>query len=104
MNESLRELESLPSEPVASVRERERTALDRELAPLQPGQSNEAGARGRTAAERLSAWFGAIAGALIFLPTLWYGFIWDDRYAIVTNNSLKSWKTLAQILWGRMDP
>jgi protein O-mannosyl-transferase len=103
MNEYLRELESLPSEPVASVRERERTALDRELAPLRPEQSSGAGARGRTAAEWLSAWFGAIAGTLIFLPTLWYGFVWDDRYSIVTNTSLKSWKTLAQILWGPMD-
>jgi len=57
-----------------------------------------------TAADWLSAWLGAIAGFLIFLPTLWYGFVWDDRYAIVTNTSLKSWKTLAQTLWGRLDP
>jgi protein O-mannosyl-transferase len=103
VSEYLREIESLPSEPVASVRETERTAFDRELAPMWPEQSTGAGARGTTAADWLSAWCGAIVGTLIFLPTLWYGFVWDDRYSIVTNTPLRSWKTLAQTLWGRMD-
>jgi len=92
MKEYLREIESLLSEPVAL--------------PVRPEQSIGAGARGTTAPEwlsRLSPWFGTILGTLIFLPTLWYGFVWDDRYAIVTNTSLRSWKTLAQTLWGRMD-
>ncbi len=54
--------------------------------------------------ERISAWLAPLAGALIFLPTLWYGFVWDDAYAIVGNASLRSWKTLAQVLWGPLDP
>jgi tetratricopeptide (TPR) repeat protein len=70
---------------------------------MRPEQSSGAGAGGTAAAEWLSAWLGAIVGTLIFLPTLWYGYVWDDRYAIVTNTSLKSWKTLAQALWGPMD-
>ena len=41
-------------------------------------------------AERLFPWLGAIVGALMFLPTLWYGFVWDDRYSIVGNTSLNS--------------
>ena len=59
---------------------------------------------GKTAKERFPAWLAPMVGALLFLPTLWYGFVWDDRYSIVTNSSLKSWTTLAQTLWGRMDP
>jgi 4-amino-4-deoxy-L-arabinose transferase-like glycosyltransferase len=35
---------------------------------------------------------------------LWYGFVWDDRLSIVTNNSLKSWKTLWGIWFGAWDP
>jgi tetratricopeptide (TPR) repeat protein len=45
-----------------------------------------------------------LAGAIIFLPTLWYGFVWDDRYAIVDNPSLGSWRYLARHLWGPIDP
>ncbi len=55
-------------------------------------------------AERLFPWLGAIVGALMFLPTLWYGFVWDDRYSIVGNTSLNSWKTLTKGLWGPLNP
>ena len=50
----------------------------------------------------LSPFVAPLAGALVFLPTLWYGFVWDDRFTIVTNYSLQSWRTLAQTLWGRL--
>jgi hypothetical protein len=57
-----------------------------------------------TTKERLAAWLAPVAAVLVFLPTLWYGFVWDDRYSIVTNKSLNSWATLAQSLWGPVDP
>ncbi len=54
--------------------------------------------------DRFSPRLAPLVGFLIFLPTLWYGFVWDDRYGIVENPSLRSWKTLALTLWGKMDP
>jgi tetratricopeptide (TPR) repeat protein len=51
-----------------------------------------------------SGWLAAFAGVLVYLPTLWYGFVWDDRYAIVGNPSLQSWKSLGAYFWGTVDP
>jgi hypothetical protein len=51
-----------------------------------------------------SGWLAVLAGVLVYLPTLGYGFVWDDRYAIIGNRSLQSWGTLASYFWGTVDP
>ena len=65
-------------------------------------QSTGASQSTLTSRKWLSPFVAPLAGALVFLPTLWYGFVWDDRFTIVTNYSLQSWRTLAQTLWGRL--
>ena len=49
-------------------------------------------------------WLPPMLGLLVYLPTLGYGFVWDDRFAIVGNSSLRSWSTVPQMLWGKLDP
>jgi hypothetical protein len=71
---------------------------------LQTEESTEAGTQPANQQKWYLPWLAPLAGTLIFLPTLWYGFIWDDRYSIVENTSLQSWKTLARFVRGPLNP
>jgi hypothetical protein len=54
--------------------------------------------------QRLYRWLVPLAGFLAFIPTFWYGFVWDDRFTIVQNTAqLSSWKVFRQIWVGPYD-
>jgi hypothetical protein len=54
--------------------------------------------------QRLYPWLASILGFLVFLPTLWYGFVWDDQFTIVQNTAeLSSWSSLQKVWFGPYD-
>jgi hypothetical protein len=54
--------------------------------------------------QRIFPWLAPIAGFLVFLPTLWYGFVWDDQFTIVQNTAeLGSWDSLRKVWLGPYD-
>src|SRR5581483_9035994 len=49
--------------------------------------------------QRLMGWLPPLAGIVIFLPALWYGFVWDDRFGIVQiAQDLSTWQ-LVKTAW-----
>jgi hypothetical protein len=54
--------------------------------------------------QRIIPWLAPVAGLLVFLPTLWYGFVWDDQFTIVQNTAeLSSWDSLRKVWLGPYD-
>ncbi len=52
---------------------------------------------------RYAPFIPALIGALVFLPTLRYGFVWDDLLSVKQNLALRSWSTLSHVFWGMID-
>ncbi|MCU0240853.1 MAG: tetratricopeptide repeat protein [Vicinamibacteria bacterium] len=46
-----------------------------------------------------AAWLAAAAAWLAYLPSLWSGFLYDDQYLIVINESIRSLRNLRAILF-----
>ncbi len=54
--------------------------------------------------QRIFPWIAPIVGFLVFLPTLWYGFVWDDQFTIVQGGAeWSSWDSLQKVWFGPYD-
>ncbi len=45
---------------------------------------------------RTGPWIPALAAALLYAPTVRFGFVWDDEYFVVNNPAIRSWNQVGR--------